>query len=139
MIKILAVLTLLCASNVTYAEEPQQVSVLTPENFTRIKKFILEHGDKQTYCNKYGDNPHYKIGEDNFYLEPETGQQNINCDPKLSDFTELVIQIDRPNAGLQYLRVTHDKKKSVLQFKAAEKAELEKFFDAMLKVLNKKQ
>ena len=65
---------------------------LTAANFQRIKSFILRHGDRQTYCNMYNRNPHYDFGAFQVYLDPDVGQQNINCDPELSDFSTLVVQ-----------------------------------------------
>ncbi len=65
---------------------------LTAANFQLLKLFILRHGDRQTYCNKYNQNPHYDFGGFHVFLEPDVGQQNINCDPDLSDFDTLVVQ-----------------------------------------------
>ena len=40
----------------------------------------------------YNNNPHYSFVDFEAYLNPETGQANINCDTELSDFNELVIR-----------------------------------------------
>ncbi len=66
--------------------------VLTPHNFLCIKEFVLAYGDRQTYCNMYNNNPHYQFEDFSVYLDPERGQFNINCDPNLSDFNEIVIR-----------------------------------------------
>ena len=72
--------------------------ILTLENFNKIKNFILQHGDRETYCNMLNDNPHFQFADLDAYLHPEGGRKNINCDPNLSDFDELVIW-DRNRAG----------------------------------------
>ncbi len=65
---------------------------LSVQEFETIKSFILENGDRQTYCNMYNNNPHYSFEGFEAYLNPETGQGNINCDPEISDFNEIVIR-----------------------------------------------
>lgn len=77
-------------------------SLSTPQ-FENIKSFILEHGDRRTYCNKYNDNPHYAFDGFDVYLNPEIGQANINCDPEISDFNELVIH--DPDSEPQYYTI----------------------------------
>lgn len=67
-------------------------NILPPENFEIIKNFILDNGQKMTYCQMYNNNPFYKFSHFNVYLNPDIGQQNINCDPSVSDFNEIVIQ-----------------------------------------------
>ncbi|CAF1155732.1 unnamed protein product [Didymodactylos carnosus] len=61
------------------------------DRFNLIKTFILKDGDKQTYCNMYNNNPHYNLNDFQIYLNPSIGQKNISCDPKLSDFNEIVV------------------------------------------------
>ena len=65
--------------------------VLNLDNFILIKNFILAQGRRQTYCNMFNDNPAYNIADCYYYLNPDTGQANINCDPTKSDFNTLVI------------------------------------------------
>lgn len=72
-----------------YRDITQKLSV---ENFESLKNFILQNGDKATYCNMYNENPHYSYDSFNVYLNPEIGQANINCDPGISDFNEIVIR-----------------------------------------------
>ena len=67
-------------------------AVLTATNFLLIKNYILARGDRLTYCNRYNHNPHFQFREIDIYLNPDTGQQNINCDPRLSGFNEMVIR-----------------------------------------------
>ncbi len=62
------------------------------QKFENIKTFILENGDRQTYCVMYGNNPHYSFSGFEAYLNPEIGQKNIGCDPTISDFNQIVIK-----------------------------------------------
>ena len=75
--------------------------VLTAAAFNQIKDYILVHGDRQTYCNMFNNNPHVALGDMDIYLNPDTGQQNINCDLKLSDFNHMVIRTRSP---MRYFR-----------------------------------
>lgn len=88
------------------ASHAEDASMLTPENFTAIKKHILAKGDRETFCNMYNHNPHIELGGLDCYLLPETGQANINCDPAKSDFDTFVIRTN----DLKYLHVTLTKK-----------------------------
>ena len=61
------------------------------EDLIRIQKFILKRGKTTTYCNMYNNNPAWITGGYGFYLNPDTGQANINCDPEKSGFHSLTI------------------------------------------------
>ena len=78
-------------------------SALTAETFVRVKQFVLAKGDKQTYCSMYNNNPHFAFSNMDVYLNPEGGQRNINCDPALSDFDEIVIR----TRNMDYYHVKH--------------------------------
>lgn len=67
-------------------------TVLSRENLLKVKQFILQGGQRETYCNMYNDNPAYHTTNFRFYLNPDSGQQNINCDPAKSDFNNLTIR-----------------------------------------------
>ena len=66
--------------------------IVKKENLVSIKNFILQQGKRETYCNMYSNNPAYHTTKFDFYLNPDTGQQNINCDPSKSDFNNLTIR-----------------------------------------------
>jgi hypothetical protein len=66
--------------------------VPTTAEFRAIRDFILRQGDRRTYCNMYNRNPHYSFDGFEAYLNPDVGQRNINCEPELSGFDQLVIQ-----------------------------------------------
>ena len=72
-------------------------------DFENIKTYILLNGDRETFCNMYNDNPHYSFEGFEAYLNPEIGQLNINCDPELSDFNEIVIRDQ--NSDPQYFHI----------------------------------
>lgn len=75
----------------------------TVAEFRALRRFILARGDRMTYCNMYNCNPHFAFEGFEAFLNPDVGQRNINCDPKLSGFDELVIY--DWNSEPQYFRV----------------------------------
>lgn len=96
--KLATLITLICLSTFTAKAQTHmkdRYQIITPSlsvtQFEHIKSFILDRGDRRTYCNKYNQNPHYAFDEFDVYLNPDIGQRNINCDPEISDFNELVI------------------------------------------------
>ena len=92
------------------------MTLLSSENFRRIKRFVLQAGDRQTYCNRYNHNPHYSFGEGfEVYLNPDVGQRNINCDPARSDFDEIVIQIQPPRGVTLYYHLKENPKTGGLE------------------------
>ena len=66
--------------------------MISYDDFEKIKTYILSNGDRKTYCNMYNGNPHHSFSGFEAYLNPEIGQRNINCDPELSDFNEILIR-----------------------------------------------
>lgn len=62
------------------------------EDFEKIKSFILKEGNQMTYRNYDNQNPYYNFKEFEVYLASDIGQQNINNDPKLSDFNTLTLK-----------------------------------------------
>ena len=77
--------------------------VITRANLIKIKKFILKQGFRETYCNMYNNNPAYRTKNFSFYLNPDSGQENINCETAKSDFHSLTIR--NPNRKNQYRSV----------------------------------
>ena len=67
-------------------------SIMSQTNLIAIQQFILKQGKRQTYCSMYNNNPFYGVDNYSFYLTPDTGQGNINCDPEKSGFHTLVIR-----------------------------------------------
>ena len=66
--------------------------VITSANLIRIKQFILNQGLRETYCNMYNNNPAFRTKSYSFYLNPDTGPENINCETDKSDFHTLTIR-----------------------------------------------
>jgi len=105
--------------------------VLTVANFILIRGFILRRGDRQTWCNMYNDNPHYAFDGFDAYLIPDVGQKNINCDPALSGFDEIVIKDGRTDQI--YFRVKLSARRPALQIKRADRASVAGYFVQMKK------
>jgi hypothetical protein len=78
-------------------------TVLNRANLTTVKEFIIKQGRRETYSNMYNDNPAFRLQPWMFYLNPDTGQQNINCEIGRSDFQTLVIRV--PQAKNQYCHI----------------------------------
>ncbi len=75
--------------------------VITNANLLKIKEFMLKEGKRETYCQMYNQNPAYHTKKFSFFLNPDTSQQNINCDPAKSDFHDLTIR-RQGRGGLEY-------------------------------------
>lgn len=102
---------------------------LSRANFETIKVFVLERGDRLTYSNMYNSNPHYRFDGFDVYLNPEAGQRNINCDPALSDFDEIVIHEQK--VGGEYFRVKRVGARPELSFDPHHREALTRFFEQM--------
>jgi len=88
---------------------------LPVEKFQDIVQFILKNGDRQTYCNMYNNNPHYKLEEFDIFLNPIN--QSINWSEKklsnkISDYNKIVIQNFQEN--VIYYRLTLSENKILL-------------------------
>src|SRR5689334_11326378 len=106
------------------------MSAATKESFQKIKSFILQCGDRQTYCNMYNDNPHYQFSQFEVFLHPDVGQRNIGCEPSLSDFNKLVIRDFRE--GTQYFDVLSPPNQDWLTIDVSEREAVERYFSLML-------
>ena len=73
-------------------EKKSEEKTITRQNLIQIQQFILKQGKTATYCNMYNDNPAHQTNNYSFYLKPDSGQKNINCDPKKSEFHNLTIR-----------------------------------------------
>jgi len=82
-------------------------NMMSYNDFENIKNYILSKGDRETFCNMYNDNPHYSFTGFEAYLNPEIGQLNINCDPELSDFNEIVIRDQSSDPQYFHLLIVH--------------------------------
>ena len=78
-----------------FSDEYRNITnMLSVEEFEQVKSLVLQYGDREIYSSMYFENPHYAFEGFDAYLNPEVGQQNINCDPAVSDFNEIVILED---------------------------------------------
>ena len=73
-------------------QKGSEEKTITRANLIRINRFILRQGKRETYCNMYNNNPAYQTKSYRFYLNPDSGQQNMNCDPGKSEFHILIIR-----------------------------------------------
>jgi hypothetical protein len=126
------------SGNTFDGESPQQATeVLSAAVFNQIKEYILEHGDRQTYCNRFNDNPHVAFSNMDIYLWPDIG--NINCDLKKSGFNHMVLRTRKP---WKYYRVQLNLEATgpdlIMQF-GTKPAELkERFQEALSEIEQKK-
>jgi hypothetical protein len=107
---------LLLASIVSnFSQELQQMhdisNILSKQDFEEITQFILTNGDRETYSNKYNNNPHYLHEEIHIYLDPIS--QWINFDRTLSyninDYNRITIE-DRNSFQRFYRILLQDEK-----------------------------
>jgi hypothetical protein len=66
--------------------------VLNRTNLIAIKQFIIKKGIRESISQMYNNNPAYHTKKFAFYMNPDTGQKNINCEIDKSDFQTLVIR-----------------------------------------------
>lgn len=78
-------------ANIHFLKITNQFSV---EDFEKVKNFILKEGNQKTYRNFDNNNPYYDFKNFAAYLASDIGQQNINNDPKVSDFNTLTLKDD---------------------------------------------
>jgi hypothetical protein len=80
-------------------------------DFQSIVQFVLKNGNRQTYCNKYNNNPHYALGKNvHIYLNPI--DQSINffserLSYRIYDYDEIVIY--DPDYGYCHISLKENK------------------------------
>lgn len=85
----------LSAQKMTSKTQNQFVKItnqFSVEDFEKVKSFILKEGNRKTYRNFDNNNPYYDFKKFAAYLASDIGQQNINNDPKVSDFNRLTLK-----------------------------------------------
>jgi hypothetical protein len=92
--------------------------------FDELKRFILKKGDRQTYRNFDNNNPHYKLGNADLYLNAETGQENMNNDATLSNFNEISINDPKYQYTIRLVRKGDLKKTNIYSPKGLEENKL---------------
>ena len=88
-----------------------QELLINRENLTSIKQFIIKSGLRETYSQMFNNNPAYHTKKFSFYLNPDTGQKNINCEIDKSDFQTLVIR--DPDRKSQYCYIDFTNKNEI--------------------------
>jgi hypothetical protein len=87
----------LSAQKMTSKTQNQFVKItnqFSVEDFEKVKSFILKEGNRKTYRNFDNNNPYYDFKKFAAYLASDIGQQNINNDPKVSDFNTMTLKDD---------------------------------------------
>jgi hypothetical protein len=103
--------------------------MLTVKKFQDIVDFILKNGDRQTYCNMFNNNPHYKLEGFDIFLDPINQSINWSEDKlsnKISDYDKIVIQDFQTD--VTYYRLTLSENKVLLDI------DNQKDFDSIKKV-----
>jgi hypothetical protein len=73
-------------------QKGSEETVITRENLIKIKQFIIQSSQRETYNNLYNNNPSYHTQKFRFYLNPDAGSNNSDCDLNKSDFNSLTIR-----------------------------------------------
>ena len=87
----------------------------------------------------FNNNPHVALGNMDIYLNPDTGQQNINCDLTLSGFNNMVIRTRKPS---KYYRVQLNLKGAgpdLIMQQDTKSEELERLFQEALANIRQKK
>jgi hypothetical protein len=69
--------------------------ILSKNDFEEIMQFILDKGDRMTYCQMYNNSPHYALEDFHIYLNPVSQWINLwghDLSYAVSDYDEIVIQ-----------------------------------------------
>ena len=106
------------------------VSPVTVEAFLKIKSLVLTQGDRQTYCDMYNDNPHYAFKDFDVFLDPDTGQGNINCDKQKSDFNYMVFRTEKSSCFDLRLNTSKPSERRVEILHGAKEAEVAPLFSS---------
>jgi len=75
---------------------------LAVAEFEQIKNFILKNKGRQTYRTFDGNNPHFAFIDFDLYLGADVWKTNMDNDPDISDFNELVIRVNHHAAPMNY-------------------------------------
>ncbi len=101
--EILEIISIETLANLNMDEFIEITALLSIKEFEKIKKFILNKGDRRTYRNIDNNNPHYHFDDFHAYLNSEIGQRNLYNDPEISDFNEITIH--DWNRDIQYYTI----------------------------------
>ncbi len=108
------------------------IAPITVEAFLKIKSLVLTKGDRQTYCDMYNDNPHYGFKDFDVFLDPDTGQGNINCDKQKSDFNYMVFRTETSGYFDLRLNASKPSERHVEILHGAKEAEVAPLFSSAL-------
>lgn len=78
-------------------------------DFEQMRSFIIENGDRKTYCPNYKNNPHYVMADDNLeiYMNPVVKGGAM---PKVLDYTVMYIVSNASGAPFNYYLFLSDQR-----------------------------
>ena len=77
--------------------------LLSFEQFERIKKFVLEQGQTMTYCSMYNNNPYYKFGSIELFLNPIMQFPNSSSISDPDTYNVIMLRMWNPPQDYQFL------------------------------------
>ncbi|MBN1972343.1 MAG: hypothetical protein JW787_01795 [Sedimentisphaerales bacterium] len=92
--------------NLRIRNDKNDEKIINRASLTTIKEFIIKNGLRETYSQMFNNNPAYHSKQFAFYLNPDTGQANINCELDKSDFQTLVIRDSQRKNQYCYIEFT---------------------------------
>jgi hypothetical protein len=98
--------------------------LLTPDHFETIRSFVLREGNRETYCARYNDNPHYRFQGFDVYLNPD----HLGDGDRLS-FGQLVIS---PGPGQSHESFLVEEDRAHDELVTRTPGEVNAYFDPML-------
>ena len=78
-------------------------NLLSFEEFENIKKFVLNQGQTMTYCNMYNNNPYYKFGSIELFLNPIVQIPDPSSVSDPDTYNAIVLKMWDPPQDYQFL------------------------------------
>ncbi|MGA1870892.1 MAG: BsuPI-related putative proteinase inhibitor [bacterium] len=117
--------------------------VINVEKFKKIRQFIIDQGQRETYCQMYNNNPYYQFSDNfAFYLNPRSQLVDM-YDAPVDEFIEITIQ-EMP-APLKYYYIHYDEAAQNICVRSSPQEEIEEvekkidfFFTEALSLIDNK-
>lgn len=82
--------------------------LLNKANLDRVKAYLLQHGERCFYSNRFNHSPCLVLPDMHLFLDPDPGpdgnpQWNLNCEVSKGDFNTLVVLAGEPDDRYQWL------------------------------------
>lgn len=114
----------------------EEKTMLTTASFRRIEEFILTHGDREAYGNRYNDNPHFALSGFDVFLDPGFPRA-VNSPLRPDEYDELLVRDWNTKEIYFSARVSQDRR--LLEFDPSQKEQLEQYVERMLAVIQKRR